>query len=131
MIYPSKKIYLGKSPIHGRGVFASEKILEGEIFEECPYLDLEIPKGVPSNLLINHRFNWPQGKSDWEKQVVSLGYSSFYNHSNTPNAGWRSNIEKDIFEFFALKDILPGEEILTYYGGEEYWSDGRTETKVV
>jgi len=34
------KIYVGKSPIHGLGVFASEKILTGELIEECPILSL-------------------------------------------------------------------------------------------
>lgn len=131
MIPSPKKIYLDKSPIHGRGVFASEKIFVGEVFEICPYLDLEIPKGTSSGLLINHRFNWPQGKTDWEKQVVGLGFSSFYNHKNQPNAGWRSNIELDAFEFYALKEILPNEEIFVWYGGEEYWNDGRSDTKII
>lgn len=129
-INPPKKIYLDKSPIHGRGVFASEKIKKNEIFEISPYLDLEIPKKTPSTLLMNHRYNWPYGVSDWELQVVGLGFSSFYNHSNNSNASWRSNFELDAFEFFATRDIEEGEEIFLYYGGEEYWNDGRTEIKI-
>ena len=92
--------------------------------------DLEIPKKTTSAILMNYRFNWPQGTSDWDKQVVGCGFSSFYNHSNTPNANWRSNIENDTFEFFASRDIEQDEEIFVYYGGEEYWNDGRTNVEV-
>lgn len=129
-LYPSTKIYLDNSSIHGKGVFASQKILKDEIFEVTPYLDLEIPKKTPSTILMNHRYNWPQGKLDWEKQVVGCGFSSFYNHNNIPNSNWRSNLENDTFEFFALRDIEQDEEIFVYYGGEEYWNDGRTNVEV-
>jgi len=129
-LYPSTKIYLDNSSIHGKGVFASQKILKDEIFEVTPYLDLEIPKKTTSAIFMNYRFNWPQGTSDWDKQVVGCGLSSFYNHSNTPNANWRSNLENDTFEFFALRDIEQDEEIFVYYGGEEYWNDGRTNVEV-
>lgn len=131
MIVPPTKIYLDNSPIHGLGVFSSAKIEEGEIFEVCPYLDLEFEKGSNSSILIDYRFNWPQGTSDWEKQVVGLGYSSFYNHSESPNAAWRSNMEKNVFEFYALKEISPGQEIFVWYGGVDYWADGRQNTKVI
>jgi len=53
-INPPTKIYLDKSPIHGIGVFASNK-------------------------------------------------------------------ENNTFEFYALREIEKGEEILVYYGSEEYW----------
>jgi SET domain-containing protein len=129
-LYPSTKIYLDNSSIHGKGVFASQKILKDEIFEVTPYLDLEIPKKTTSAILMNYRFNWPQGTSDWDKQVVGCGLSSFYNHNNIPNANWRSNLENDTFEFFALRDIEQDEEIFVYYGGEEYWNDGRTNVEV-
>lgn len=130
MILPPTKIYLDKSSIHGRGVFASDNISEGEVFEECPYLDLSIEKGTSSPFLIDYRFNWPQG-NDWTKQVVGLGFSSFYNHSNNANANWRSNIENDTFEFYATRDIKKGEEIFVWYGGVEYWNDGRSNTNVI
>ena len=129
-INPPTKIYLDKSPIHGRGIFASEKISANEIFEVCPYLDLGIPKKTTSPLLMNYRFNWPQGTSDWDLQVVGLGFSSFYNHSNDFNANWRSNLELDAFEFYAIRDIEKGEEIFLYYGGDEYWNDGRNDIKI-
>jgi len=129
-IFPPTKIFISKSKIHGLGVFANTFIVEGEIIEECPIYDLKIPKGQVSDVLIDYRFNWPQGTDFWDKQVIAWGWGSLYNHSNTPNAGWRSNLTNETFEFFALKNINPYEEILTYYGGDGYWLDGRTHTEV-
>lgn len=129
-ILPPTKIYVSKSNIHGYGIFANSVIYSGEIIEECPILDLGIPKGQISDVLIDYRFNWPQGL-EWDKQVVAWGWGSLYNHSNNPNASWRSNLEKNTFEFFAVRDINPDDEILVYYGDNSYWEDGRTHTQVV
>ena len=131
-IYPPNKIYIGKSTIHGYGVFAHDSIKEGEIIEECPIFDLGIVKGEPSSLMIDYRFNWPQGAgSDWTHQVLAWGYGSLYNHSNEANAYWRSNLERKTFEFVSNKKIEKDDEITVWYGGVDYWQDGRTKTIVV
>ena len=129
MIY-NPKIYADKSPIHGWGVFAKEDIMEGEVFEECPILTLPIEKGGVTSLLIDYRFNWPQG-NDWQEQVLALGYGSLYNHSNDPNAFWVSDIENRIFKFVSNREIKKGEEIFVWYGDVDYWNDGRTHTNVI
>ena len=129
MIY-NPKIYADKSPIHGWGVFAKEDIMEGEVFEECPILTLPITKGESTPLLIDYRFNWPQG-TEWEEQVLALGYGSLYNHSDNPNAFWISDLENKTFKFISSRLIEKGEEIYTYYGGDSYWGDGRTHTDVL
>lgn len=129
-ILPPKKLFISKSNVHGYGVFANEYILEGEIIEECPIYDLKIPHGHSSPLFIDYRFNWPQGVEHWTKQVISWGWGSLYNHSSNPNAAWRSNIERETFEFFAIKNILPEEEVFVWYGGVEYWNDGRNSIDV-
>ncbi len=126
-----KKIFVDKSSLHGLGVFASHKIKKDEIFEECPVLSLPLSYGDHSNLLLDYRFNWPSGTLEWEEQVVALGYGSLYNHSENPNAVWKSNYDKRVFEFSALRDIQQGEEILVYYGGDTYWNDGRDFAKIV
>lgn len=130
MIYPSIKICLGKSPIHGWGVFSTQDIQPEEIFEICPVVDMKLPMNVNVDTLMDYRFNWPQGTSDWEKQVVAGGFAMFYNHSNNANAGWRSNSDM-CFEFYALREIKKGEEIFIYYGGDEYWNDGRNHVNVI
>ena len=129
MIHNSK-IYIAQSPVHGWGVFAKQDIKSGELIEECPVLTLPILKGDVTPLLIDYRFNWPQG-IEWEEQVIALGYGSLYNHSNTPNAIWISSDARKCFIFYATRDIKEGEEIFVWYGDENYWNDGRTHTNLI
>jgi hypothetical protein len=120
-----KNIYIKKSLLHGIGVFAKNTIKGNEIIEICPIIDMGLSKGELSHILIDYRFNWPQGNVEVEKQVVCAGYGMLYNHSENPNANWRSNLENNTFEFYATRDISPDEEILVWYGDINYWSDGR------
>ena len=129
-IIPPNKVLVKESPIHGLGVFCFLPISEGELIEECPIFKLPIEKGQSSPLLIDYRFNWPQG-NEWEEQVLSWGYGSLYNHSETPNAHWVSDIDRRTFKFIANRDISPGEEIFVWYGDMNYWNDGRNHTQVV
>ncbi len=124
------KIYIDKSPIHGWGVFAKEIIKEGEIIEECPIFTLPISKGEVTSLLIDYRFNWPQG-TDPEEQVIPWGYGCLYNHSKNANSYWISNLEKRTFIFIANRNIYPNEEIVTWYGDVNYWNDGRSNIEVI
>ena len=87
--------------------------------------------GETSSLFIDYRFNWPSGSSQWEEQVVALGFASLYNHSESPNAYWFSNYEKRTFSFVSSRDIEPGEEIFVWYGDVNYWNDGRSHISVV
>jgi SET domain-containing protein len=128
-ILPPNKIRISNSPIHGLGVFATEIIHEGEIIEICPVIDMCL-NGESSHILIDYRFNWPQG-NDCKIQVVPAGYGMLYNHNSDANALWRSNEENKTFEFFAIKQINPNEEIFIYYGNVNYWNDGRNHTEVV
>ena len=123
------KIEFRSSPVHGLGVFAIKKILKGEVIEKAPVLSLPIEKGESTPLFIDYRFNWPSG-SECEEQVITLGYGSLYNHSNTPNAYWYSVYDERVFLFIAAKDIEVGEEIFIYYGDENYWNDGRNRIEV-
>jgi SET domain-containing protein len=129
-INPPTKIYVDKSPIHGWGVFASQDIEEGEIFEEVPVLTLPINKGESSGILLDYRFNWPTGV-EWDEQVVGLGFASLYNHSNNPNSYWVSDNDKKTFKFVSNRKILSGEEIFVWYGDISYWNDGRNHVTVI
>jgi SET domain-containing protein len=129
-INPPSKIYIDKSPIHGWGVFANVDIDENEIIEECPILTLPIKKGESTSLLIDYRFNWPQG-IDFDEQVLGLGYASLYNHSSNANAYWISDFDKRTFKFISNKKINKGEEVFIWYGDMNYWVDGRNHTDVI
>ena len=123
------KVYVDKSPVHGWGVFAKELIKKNEIFEECPVLTLPINKGDVTSLLVDYRFNWPQGV-EWQEQVIGLGYASLYNHSENSNAYWESDMENKTFKFVAHRDIQPNEEIFVWYGDINYWNDGRSNLNI-
>ena len=129
MIRPPRKVYLDDSPIHGLGVFAMDKIVQGEVIEEAPFLVLPINKGESSPLFIDYRFNFPSGH-DWTHQVLVMSYGGYYNHSDESNAYWITDNKKETFIFIASRDILPGEEIFTYYGDSNYWNDGRKNIQV-
>lgn len=130
MIY-NPKIFLDKSPVHGWGVFAKEDIESGEVFEECPILQLPMKYGEVSDMFIDYRFNWPKGVNEWEEQVIALGFGSFYNHNENANAYWESNYDERTFKFISNKKINKGEEIFIWYGDVNYWNDGRTHTNVI
>lgn len=125
-IYLPEKVYVAPSPIHGYGCFAKSKIYEGEIIEECPVFDLNIYKNDTCwHILEDYRFLWPSGSAGSPlAQVMPAGYGAIYNHSNNPNATWKSSTARNTFFFYALRDIDQEEEIFTYYGGSEYWGDG-------
>lgn len=123
---PPTKVRIYESPGKGLGVFATEKILKGEIIETCHLITLNA--SFDSNILEDYRFMYP--KNIGLEMVIPLGLGCIYNHSNTPNADWIDHPEWKAFNFISIKDIEPGEEICTYYGGEEYWNL-RPHTKVV
>lgn len=128
-IYRPNKVQVKKSEIHGWGVFATQDIKEGDIIEECPILFTPTQRGETNYFLIDYTFQWPKDY-EWTNHVIALGYGSLYNHSNEPNADWMSDIDKKTFRFFATKSIKNGEEIFIYYGGDEYWNDGRNHINV-
>lgn len=118
MIKIGTKIEIKESPNKGLGVFAKEKILKDEIIEITPLINLNTPHN--SDVLDDYRFYYPKKGGD-KIYVVVLGYGFLYNHNNQNNADWRDG-EPMTFEFFATKDIEPGEEIFINYGGPEYFN---------
>lgn len=131
-LFASQKIRVESSPVHGLGVFATQRISPGELIEECPFLELPIENGESSSLLIDYRYNYPSGPMTSEtRQVVVLGSASIYNHSNQANAYWVTDLQRRTFKFYSNRIIEPGEEIFTYYGDSSYWEDGRSLTKII
>lgn len=117
MIQVPTKIEIKESPNRGLGVFAKEKIFKDEIIEISPLIELKVP--FTSNVLSDYRFYYPRNGKN-QIFVVVLGYGFLFNHSNQNNADWRDG-KPMTFEFFALRDIEPGEEIYIKYGGPEYF----------
>jgi SET domain-containing protein len=120
VINPPYKVRVAPSPIHGVGVFAIQKIWKGEVFEVAPVLELPTKRGGEYNILPDYRFFFPRNSSN-QIHVLGLGYSSFYNHSENPNAEWTDTKGQKSFDFYALRNIEVGEEITVYYGDSSYW----------
>jgi len=125
---PPTKIYVKTSIGKGLGVFAKENIQKGEVFETCPLYNIGIKRGEEHNLFLNdYRFCYPVSL-DFEYYVIPWGYGCLYNHSDTPNSDWKQHPTEFAFEFYSIKDIKAGEEIYTWYGGEDYWKTRKTKT---
>jgi uncharacterized protein len=130
-LYHNSKTRIQRSPIHGWGIFATEDIVNGEVLEEVPFLIVPMAPMEASSLFLDYRFNYPAGQAGWKHQAIPFGFACIYNHSNTNNAEWYTDEENEIFIFKTIKDIKSGEEILTYYGSDNYWNDGRQHTKII
>ncbi len=130
-LFQAKKIQVRESHVHGWGVFATADIEENELIEECAFVELPIAYGESSAILIDHRFNYPAGPMTPEtKQVAVLGCGMLYNHSESNNAYWVTDTASRSFKFYSCAQIKSGDEIFLYYGGADYWKDGRTNTKI-
>jgi hypothetical protein len=99
----------------GRGVFATRRILRGEVIERAPVL--VIPPGqvkhVEATMLDHYVYDW-QG----EQLALALGHGSLFNHGYEPNAVYAKRFDEGVLEYTALRDIELGEEILINYNGD-------------
>ena len=104
------------------GVFATERILEGEVIEECHLIPVQRVSDPNKYFMADYKFDNPV-KGTTKEYVLPLGYGAVYNHDDNNNAGWRNHLDsnRNTFEFFAIRDIEPGEEICTKYGTNHYW----------
>ena len=112
---PSSVIQVKQTPDKGRGVFATEFIEKGTVFERVPVIvvpaeEVVIKKGLT---LQNYVFEWGRGTV-----AIALGFGSIYNHSYTPNARYDDKGRMTKI-FTALRDIEAGEEITVNYNGDE------------
>ena len=111
------EIYFGPSELHGRGVFAAAPIAEGQIIEICPVLvfsQAELPH-IRQTMLDDYYFDWGDNGAYY---AVCLGYGSLYNHEYEPNAEYGMDFAAQTIDFYAVRDIQPGEEITVNYNGE-------------
>jgi SET domain-containing protein len=101
-------------PGKGRGVVALRTFAAGELIERAPVIALpaeETPR-IRETRLAHYYYEWGE---DCTQAAIALGYGSLYNHSYTPNARYEFREAEECLEFFALRAIEPGEEILVNY----------------
>ena len=101
------KVYIGKSKLHGKGLFASKDIKKGEIIFNI--------KGKKVNFLINDKkaakiagFNWIGiGRNSW---IDPIDLGLYFNHSCDPNSAIAGKVQ-----VIAIRDIKKGEEVTSDY----------------
>ena len=116
---------IAQSPIHGRGVFATEDIEEGTLIEFSPLIILpSSERGIlQSSKLYDYYFEWSESQI-----AVGLGYLSIYNHASPANCYWERLEDKQAMRVISQSFILKGQELtIDYMTGdkalEKLWFD--------
>jgi len=112
------EVFVARSSVHGRGVFAARAFISGEVIEECPVL-LVPAESVVALGLDGYCFEWTD-----EQVALALGYGSLYNHSWRPNARYDHDHDAGVVSYSAVRPIAAGDEITINYSGDP---DGRFE----
>jgi hypothetical protein len=116
-----EKIGIGKAG-DGFGVYAIDDILDDEVIEECPVIEMS-RDDIRSSVLMDYVF-----KISSDIYVLALGGGSIYNHRNQPNARWEYDAEKGIIKIASTRPIQMGEEIYISFG-REYFKTRETNMK--
>jgi len=72
-LYNCNKTRIGKSPISGRGVLASDDISADELIEQCHFIIPERDKGGQDKELGRYMFFFVNGKSERESEELAIG----------------------------------------------------------
>ncbi|GAB4175264.1 MAG: hypothetical protein Kow0020_10930 [Wenzhouxiangellaceae bacterium] len=95
-------VYVARSPIHGRGLFARVPIAKGTLIGRY-----EGPRTRRDGMHV--LWVWDEDTGRWEG-IDGTNEMRFLNHSADPNADWWGD------ELYALRDIAKDEEITFHYG---------------
>ena len=118
---------IAQSPIHGRGVFATEDIEEGTLIEFSPLIILpSSERGIlESSKLYDYYFEWSESQI-----AVGLGYLSIYNHDSPANCYWERLEDKQAMRVISQSLIPKGQELtIDYMTGDKdlkkLWFDAK------
>lgn len=111
----------------GRGVFAVSPIPEDTLLCSDPLVmvpESQCPKG---SVLAAYVFYWSVVMEDGRGlNAIALGLGTVMNHSNRPNVIVWFEQNPDRLDFYALRDIKPGEQLTHDYNYDEYPPDWKT-----
>lgn len=119
-LIPPRKTQIRPSPIDGYGVFATEEIAKGEVFEQCPFV--VIGEQSEDSALWHFQHSYPKVNGAIVVMPV-FGFGCAYNTSDEPNVTWYELPNRKVFEYRALRDIKKGEELLVNYNESIYDSE--------
>jgi SET domain-containing protein len=102
---------------YGRGVISTQDYSIGELVEASPVIVLKEndTKKIDETSLFDYYFSWG---SEENQAAIALGNGSLFNHSYEPNAKYVKKLDEGIINFFAIKPISKGCEILINYNGD-------------
>lgn len=109
-------IEIRKSPIHGFGVFAKQRIEKGQVVEVSPFIFFDGDKDQMFGQGNDYLFYYSPLRS-----VLVLLHGSIFNHSDKPNVDYGRFDKKTMtVTFFASETIEADQECFISYG-KTYW----------
>lgn len=101
----------------GRGVYATRVYKNGDTIEICQLIILgkTDTEKINQTSLYNYYYSWGDTNN---QAAIALGNGSLYNHSYTPNAIYKKDVDSDTIRFVAIGDIHTGDEITINYNGD-------------
>jgi hypothetical protein len=105
----TNRTYVGKSRIHGRGLFAAMIINAGETSTTSHLL---ITKAAVPREFARHVYNLEDGRT-----ALPCGDGIFVNHADNPNSWAKLDLRSRTISVIALHDIRSDEEITIDYRG--------------
>ena len=107
-------VYVGRSRLHGRGVFARRAFSPGEVVERCPVVIVPAAQlgALQATDLYSYSYQWSRDCA------LAQGYGGLYNHSYTPNAHFEIKTQRGLVNIIAIEDITDDEEITINYNGD-------------
>ena len=124
------KIEVKPSPLHRYGIFATDKINEGEVIEETMFIRTTHRAKTENRdpALFHYSYgiscNCDKCQAEGINFAIPFGYCQFTNHSLEPNSVMVHDYQEGLTALTALRDIEVGEEITMNYGeGFQQWLD--------
>jgi uncharacterized protein len=120
----SARTHVASSPLGGRGVFASEPIVAGDVVEVCPVIIVPATEldALNDTSLRDHWYGW----GEHGEAAVAMGHGSFYNHADEPSCEYEAHDVLDALVVRTRRSVVAGEELTIDYTGNgvnELWFD--------
>lgn len=102
-------VYIGRSPIHGKGVFSRVDLSAGTLLT-CDVIVLD--QALLENKHLK-QYSYPWQKDKWS---LCIGFGNYFNHSSKPNVRILSIDKIQLTKTFqVIDDIISGSELTIRY----------------